>query len=279
MLHVGFAETDITPKLGSQSPGGMQARRLNEVHDPLKAVAMVIQNDKATIALVGIDSIFIGEEATADARKAIMAATKIPGTQILIGASHTHGGGPVATCFESDADPEYVELVARRVAEAVISAFHALHAADLGDGFGHEPSISFNRRFLMRDGRQATHPGKGNPDIVKPAGPIDPDVGILAARAPNGKLLGLFVNFACHLTVMGGSGIHGGLCLSPTRDLAPALQERPPPGRLPAGSGRRRDPGRQPSTRPRVWRGMVQPVRIGPGCRGHPDGRPPHLAE
>ena len=56
MLHVGFAETDITPKLGSQSPGGMQARRLNEVHDPLKAVAMVIQNDQTTVALVGIDS-------------------------------------------------------------------------------------------------------------------------------------------------------------------------------------------------------------------------------
>ncbi len=58
----------------------------------------------------------------------------------------------------------------------------------------------------MRDGRQATHPGKGNPDIVKPAGPIDPDVGVLAARAPSGELLGVFVNFACHLTVMGGSG-------------------------------------------------------------------------
>jgi hypothetical protein len=30
MLDVGFAETEITPKLGSQSPGRMQARRLNE---------------------------------------------------------------------------------------------------------------------------------------------------------------------------------------------------------------------------------------------------------
>jgi neutral ceramidase len=206
MVYVGFAEADITPKLGSQSPGGMQARRLNEVHDPLKAVAMVIMNDTAAVALVGIDSIFISEEATAHARNAITAAIKIPGSHVLIGASHTHGGGPVATCFESDADPEYVALVARRVAEAVVSAYHSLHAAELGDGFGHEPSISFNRRFLMRDGRQATHPGKGNPDIVKPAGPIDPDVGVLAARAPGGDLLGLFVNFACHLTVMGGSG-------------------------------------------------------------------------
>jgi hypothetical protein len=206
MLHVGFAETDITPRLGSQSPGGMQARRLNAVHDPLKAVAMVIKGELSTIALVGIDALFIGEEATALAREAITKQTMIPGSHVLVGASHTHGGGPIASCFESEADPEYADLVATRVAEAVGAAYRALHAAELGDAFGHEPSISFNRRFLMRDGRQATHPGKGNAAIVKPAGPIDPDVGVLAARAPGGELLGLFVNFACHLTVRGGTG-------------------------------------------------------------------------
>ncbi len=206
MVHVGFGETDITPKLGSQSPGGMQARRLDQVHDPLRAVAMVIKGANATIALAGIDALFITEETTAQARQAITAATKIPGSHVLIGASHTHGGGPVASCFESEADPQYTGLLAGRIAEAVSSAYHALHPGEIGDGFGHEPSISFNRRFLMRNGRQATHPGKGNPDIVKPSGPIDPDVGVLAARAPGGALLGLFVNFSCHLTVMGGSG-------------------------------------------------------------------------
>jgi hypothetical protein len=206
MLHVGFAETDITPKLGSQSPGGMQVRRLNAVHDPLKAVAMVLKGEKTTVALVGIDSLFITAETTARARKLIEQDTRIAGASVLIGASHTHGGGPIASCFECEADPEYLELVATKVAEAVGSAFRALHAAELGDGIGHEPSISFSRRFLMRDGRQVTHPGKGNAGIVKPAGPIDPDVGVIAARSAAGELLGLFVNFACHLTVMGGNG-------------------------------------------------------------------------
>jgi hypothetical protein len=206
MLYIGFGETDITPEPGAQSPGGMQARRLKEVHDPLKVVAMVVKGERATIGLVGVDTLFITEEATARAREAIHRATGIPGSHVLVGASHTHSGGPVATCFESEADPSYVDLVAKRIAEAVSAAFHGLHAAELGHGFGHEPSISFNRRFLMRDGRQATHPGKGNREIVRPAGPIDPDVGVLAARAPGGTLLGLFVHFACHLTVMGGDG-------------------------------------------------------------------------
>ena len=39
----------------------------------------------------------------------------------------------------------------------------------------------------MRDGRQMTHPGKGNAEIVRPAGPIDPEVGVLAARARTGS--------------------------------------------------------------------------------------------
>jgi hypothetical protein len=165
-----------------------------------------LKSAQATIALVGIDSLFVTEETSARARAIILRDTKIPAANVLIGASHTHGGGPIASCFESEADPQYLELVATRVAEAVGTAYRSLHAAEIGDGIGHEPSISFNRRFLMRDGRQVTHPGKSNPDIVKPAGPIDPDVGVLAARSPTGELLGLFVNFACHLTVMGGNG-------------------------------------------------------------------------
>jgi neutral ceramidase len=206
MIHVGFAESDVTPKLGSQCPGGMKARLVNEVHDPLKAVAMVLRASGNTVALVGLDALFVTAEITASARKRIEAEAKIPGDHVLIGASHTHSGGPVATCFESEADPAYCKLVADRIADAVIAANLRMHEAEVGVGNGSEPSISFNRRFLMRNGRQETHPGKGNPDIVHPAGPIDPEVGVLAARAPGGALMGLFINFACHLTVGNGAG-------------------------------------------------------------------------
>src|SRR5690348_10434906 len=102
MLHVGFGEADITPKPGSQAPGGMRKRVLENVIDPLKAVAMVIRQDDDAVALVGIDALFITEESTTRARKAIEKSTKIPGDHVLIGASHTHSGGPVASVFESE---------------------------------------------------------------------------------------------------------------------------------------------------------------------------------
>src|SRR5262249_46833782 len=106
------------------------------------------------------------------------------------------------------ADPAYLDKVTQEIASAVKSAWTSLHTSQVGIGVGTESTISFNRRFLMRDGREVTHPGKpGTPhhkDIVGPAGPIDPDVGVLAAKTPDGKIAGIVVNFACHNTVMGG---------------------------------------------------------------------------
>src|SRR4051812_2978930 len=115
MPHVGFAETDITPKMGSESPGGMQKRILKEVIDPLKAVAMVVSSGKEAVALVGIDALFVTAETTAKARSIIEKQTKITGDHVVIGASHTHSGGPVASCFECEADPEYLNMLAGRI--------------------------------------------------------------------------------------------------------------------------------------------------------------------
>lgn len=202
MIYVGFGEADITPKAGMQSPGGMGIRRLEKVHDPLRAVAVTFLRNDFAVGMVGIDALLVTEEVVARVREQVERIWKGPGTNLLIGASHTHSGGPIGGGFASEADPKYIDMVVEGIVEAVKGAWNSLHAAEVGWGKGHEPSVSFNRRFLMKDGRQVTHPGKLNPDIVAPAGPIDPDVGVLAARAPGGEWLGVFVNFACHATVM-----------------------------------------------------------------------------
>jgi hypothetical protein len=206
MWLIGAAETDITPSPGSQSPGGFAKRMLDQVIEPLKAVALVIQSGDQIVALAGVDCLFVTDSLVARARAAVERETQIPPHAILIAASHTHSGGPVADCFGSEADPEYVHLVADRAADAIIQADRSLHACDFGHGMGNEPAIAFNRRFLMRDGTEVTHPGKKHPEIIAPAGPADPDVGVLAARAPDGRIIAVFVNFACHATVSLGNG-------------------------------------------------------------------------
>src|SRR5436305_1982964 len=76
--------------------------------------------------------------------------------------------------------------------------------ARVGIGKGIERTVAFNRRFKMRDGRTVTHPGQGNPNILEPAGPTDPEVGVIGAFDEKGKLLGCVVNFACHATTSPG---------------------------------------------------------------------------
>jgi hypothetical protein len=210
MLQVGFGVGDITPDVGMEMPGGFFKRKGTGVRDKLLASACVVYDGDTPDALVGLDALFITKPTVETARRLIVGATKIPGDNVLIGANHTHSGGPVASCLGCDEDPAYTEKMAKAIADAVSQAWHSLHAAEAGVGFGSEPNISFNRRFLMRDGREITHPGKpGTPhhdDIVAPAGPIDPDVGVLAFRNPEAKnkIAGVVVNFACHSTVVGG---------------------------------------------------------------------------
>jgi hypothetical protein len=75
-----------------------------------------------------------------------------------------------------------------------------------GAGNGIEAKAAFNRRFRMKNGLTYTHPGQGNPDIIEPAGPIDPNVGVIGVWSKEGKCLGCVVNYCCHGTT-GPSGI------------------------------------------------------------------------
>ena len=102
------------------------------------------------------------------------------------------------------ANPEYLKKVESAVVEAVVAADSASVEARASAGFGQAENVAFNRRFHMKNGRTYTHPGQGNPEIVEPAGPIDPEVGVIGAWDRQGKLLGCMVNFACHATTSPG---------------------------------------------------------------------------
>jgi hypothetical protein len=208
-VRAGFAVEDITPPAGASIPGGFRPNPSKGVRDPLLAVACVLTDGTTPVALVGIDSLFVGRDTVRGARERIEKATAIPGTNVLVSASHTHSGGPLVSCLGNEADPAYVEQVTAAIARAVERAWKSLAPCEVGIGRGREESIQFNRRFLMKDGREITHPGKPgtkhHDQIVRPAGPVDPDVGVLAVRKPGGAVTGVFVNFGCHCTVVGGN--------------------------------------------------------------------------
>lgn len=204
-LRAGFARADITPAVGSEIPGNFQKNFAEGVHDRLLVEAAFFANGSTELAVVGVDLIMIPRDVVNDARRAAETRCGIPAPNILIAASHTHNGGPIIECFEVESDPAYCRFVAEKIAEAVVQAHDKTVEARISTGVGRDDSVGFNRRFKMKDGTVKTHPGKMNPDIVEAAGPIDPDVGVIAVENTQGQLLGCIVNYALHGTTMGGS--------------------------------------------------------------------------
>jgi hypothetical protein len=223
-MKAGFYVCDITPAVSMEQPGGYGKAYIHGIHDALSVRAAVIDDGRERVALVGIDTCELQPaEVIMRARRAIEEQCGIPADHVVIGASHTHNGGPFPGLFADDfaAAPDlirqlvqeysplanrlYVDWVLGQIASAVCEADRRREDALLSVGSGREDQAGVNRRFRMKNGRSYTHPGKGNPDILEPAGPIDPEVGVLAAWRPNGDLLGCIVNYACHGTTFGGS--------------------------------------------------------------------------
>ena len=226
-MKVGLATADITPPIGAEKPGGFTKAHNRGLHDRLYVKAMVLDDGAKRAAIVSVDALSLKASIVRSARQAARELCGIPESHIMCAATHTHSGGPIvganATDFEHASDPgfcrhlaiecsvtpdpDYVRHVTRQIANAVALADRAKAPALLAVGVGRESNVTFNRRFRMRSGRQVTHPGKGNPDIIGPAGPVDPDVGVLSAWTPDGRFLGGIVNFACHCTTMAGGAI------------------------------------------------------------------------
>jgi len=244
-IRAGFAERDITPPIGSEVPGGYGKSFAKFFHDPCKVRAAVFDDGKKRVALVGTDSLIIPRQVVLDARELIAKQCGIPAGCVMVGASHSHSSGPVGMiqpheldfapplvqklAYEesSMADAGYLQIVTKAIADAVVWADKTKVPASLGFGVGHEDKVSFNRRMKMKNGLAYSHPGPGNPDIIDYAGPIDPQVGVIAAWDMNGALIGSIVNFACHATASPG-GISANWICYMEQVIQGALQSHAP---------------------------------------------------
>ena len=91
-FQAGFATADITPPVGWRRAGGYHEVVSAAGGDPLCAKAMVLSQGGTTVAVVGNDLCSVPREITDRARKLASAKTGIPAANIVITATHTHGG-------------------------------------------------------------------------------------------------------------------------------------------------------------------------------------------
>ena len=217
-----FVEKDITPAIGMEQPGGYGKVFHKSVHDPCKVRASVFNDGTTTVAVVAVDALMLSSAVVEAARKRIQSQTGIPGDAVLVSATHSHSSGPTGMIQPGEfdwADPlvkelayeksscanaDYLKKVEDQIVAAVVEAHGKLGEVHLGVGKGYEDKVAFNRRFFMKNGLTYTHPGQLNPDIVRPAGPVDPEVGVIGCWDSKGKMIGCIVNYTCHTTTNPG---------------------------------------------------------------------------
>ncbi|MBN2131585.1 MAG: sugar phosphate isomerase/epimerase, partial [Sedimentisphaerales bacterium] len=219
-LEAGVAVVDITPPLRYRMSGYFHERLSTGALNRLHAKALVLRQGDVRAALVFCDIIGISPDVSARARRLAARQTGIPPENILIAATHTHTGplyfGALRNHFHAQAmaeegkdaceETDYPSALVANLVEVIQDAAVNARPIRLEAGAAQQQGLSFNRRFHMKDGTVRFNPGVLNPGIVRAAGPIDPEVGIVLLRDATGDIAraGL-VNFALHLDTVGGT--------------------------------------------------------------------------
>jgi neutral ceramidase len=230
-LKVGAATTVITPPLGVPLAGYYHERGSDGIHDDLLSRAIVMEKDGVKVALVSLDLISTRRAFVVKARELIEKETGIPGDHVMISATHAHTGPILPDTSARDAGiadggqvaKTYLETLPELITESVKRANDALQSAQASSFIGHEPTLTFNRRFHMKDGTVGWNPGKMNSNIIQPAGPIDPSVPVVFFETPDQKPIATYVNYAVHLDNVGGLKISADLPNTLTESLGKVL--------------------------------------------------------
>ena len=202
VLRAGAATADITPPLGEMVVGGFAPFPATAVHDKLHARCLVLDNGQAKLALVICDNLGITRDVFDEARALIAKETKLSAVDVLMAATHTHSGTRAST-------EKYGPRLARGIAAAVRRAEANLEPAQIGWGGVDEPSEVFNRRWHVSDPKLRRNPfgaidevrmnpPRGNAALIKPAGPVDPEVSFLSVQAIDGRQIALLANYSLH---------------------------------------------------------------------------------
>lgn len=217
-LQAGVAVADITPPVGYRMCGYFNERLSTGVLNPLHAKALVLRQGDTRIAMVFCDLIGLSIDVSRRARDQIERELGIPRANVLLAATHSHTGPLYFDALRDHlhekalakhgSDPcekvDYPSKLVEGIVQAVKLADAKVRPVQAEAVVTQQHGLSFNRRFHMKDGTVRFNPGVLNPDIVRVAGPVDPQVGVVLLRDGRTAIAGL-VNFALHLDTLGGT--------------------------------------------------------------------------
>ena len=189
-LHAGVGCVDITPDEAVVLAGSPSPSKSSAVSTRLQVKALVFSEGSQKVAIVTIDTLKYPVEHVLRARQRIEKTTGIPASNVILTASHTHRG-PLWSYYK--------DQLVTPIAEAVKIAVHDLRPCRLGAAKGKVEGVSECRRVIKNGktwNRWQLPPSESH---AYPAeGLADPEVEVLAVTGPNGKVMAVVFDFACH---------------------------------------------------------------------------------
>lgn len=213
-LEVGMAEVEITPPVGYPMAGYYHERLATGKKDPLKVKSLVFRQGGTTGAIIACDLTGVSGDLSDLVRESVSKKTGIPFSHIALTGSHSHTAPDYSRDLYSlvtktpypTGKPRHAENMVGLIVSSVTKAKNKLTPVTVKSGSANQKEqVSFHRRFVMRDGSVRTWTNLKNPEVIKAAGPIDSELGLVqfsdsAAQKP----IGIVSNFALHLDTVGG---------------------------------------------------------------------------
>ncbi len=196
-FQAGFAEIDISPTV---FPVRTYFSSADTVMDPLFAHAAAFSNGGTTLVFLSLDVVIVEAEYAIEIKRRISEQCEIPSDNIMVCATHNHACPAVVDRPGSEKDDIYLDFMITQALNAALAAVDKMEKCALGIGAGFEEGISFNRRYVKKDGTVVSQPKitLETDDILCHEGVVDPEVGVVCVRNIAGNIVGVLVNFACH---------------------------------------------------------------------------------
>jgi hypothetical protein len=187
----------------------------------LRASAAIVEGpDGGKVCLVSCDVLMVGRDTLDAAARTIADRTGIPFDRILIHATHTHHAPTTVSIHGYERDETFLRQLEAKMTAASAAANARLRPVALRFRRGEESSVGKNSRLLLGD--DTIYWVGPRDDAVRPTGPFDPDLPVLAFVGPDGKPEAVLFNHSTHTI----GTVHGGVRSPSFYGLAAQALER-----------------------------------------------------
>jgi neutral ceramidase len=198
-IKVAASAADIVGDDSMAIAGGIHPGFVQGQEGKIRASAVVIEVAGIKLCIVSCDVLMFAKDVIDDAVRKIEAECGIPFENILVSATHTHHAPTTVTVHGYPRDDEFCRRLRDAIFSAVSKANEKLKAdqdAQMYFWLGQESSVGQNSRLLLEDDTIFWIGARD--DVVRPTGPFDPELPVLAFKKNDGNMEALIFNHSTH---------------------------------------------------------------------------------